>query len=313
MMRIGVVFPGQGSQSVGMGGALAQRYPVAADIFDRAQAILGYDLLGLIATGPDSALRETAVSQPAIFVVNYALAVAAGLGDRVVASAGHSFAEFCSLTLAGALSFESALRLVDARAKAMQAAAERAPGGMAAILGLDEAAVREAVAGASNAGRVGLANFNAPGQIVISGDIAAVDAASELARAAGAKRVIALNVSGAWHSVLMQPAREAFAPVVAETTFSAPRFAVVSNVDAVPFDGARRIGEHLVRSITDEVLWHATSLRLLEERLDLVVEFGGTAILSSMLKRLPGAPEIAFAGNDAGIEKLAHALDGART
>ena len=313
LMRVGVVFPGQGSQSVGMGGALAQRYPVAADLFAQAREILGYDLLGLITSGPDAALRETAISQPAIFVVNYALAVAANLGEAVVASAGHSFAEFCSLTLAGALSFEAALRLVDARAKAMQAAAERAPGAMAAILGLGEPAVRDAVAGAASAGRVGLANFNAPGQIVISGDIAAVDAASELARAAGAKRVIALNVSGAWHSVLMEPAREAFAPIVRETTFSAPRFAVISNVDAARFEGADRIGEHLVRSITDEVLWHATSLRLLEERLDLIVEFGGTAILSSMLKRLPDRPEIAFAGNEGGLEALARLVEGART
>ena len=304
VMRVGVVFPGQGSQSVGMGGALVESYPVAADLFARAANVLGYDLLAIVRDGPEDKLRETQFSQPAIFVVNYALAAAAGERLRVVVSAGHSFGEFCSLTLAGALSFETALGLVRERGLAMADAAARAPGAMAAVLGLDESGVRAAVLAATAIGRVALANFNAPGQIVISGDRNAVTAAGEVALAAGAKRIVPLNVSGAWHSQLMLPARERFAPFVASAPIDMPRFDVISNVDARPYHDVADIRANLVASVAGEVLWHATAERLVAEGLDLIVEFGGSAVLTPLLRRLTGAPKALHVGDDRSLEKL---------
>jgi len=308
LMRVGVVFPGQGSQSVGMGGAIVARYPVAAELFARAERILGYDIGAIITGGPEETLRETRYSQPAIYLTNYALAAAAGDALGVVASAGHSFGEYCSLTLAGALSFDDALALVNQRGLAMQEAAERAPGAMAAILGLEPAKVRAAAEGARDAGRVRLANFNAPGQIVVSGDRDAVARAGELALAAGAKRVVPLNVSGAWHSELMAPARERFAPYVAAARIELPRFTVISNVDAQPYRDVATIRENLVRSVTDEVLWHEAAERLVAEGLDRIVEFGGSAVLTPLLKRLSGAPPAVHVGDERGLESLAAKL-----
>src|SRR5579871_351149 len=279
-MRYGVVFPGQGSQVLGMGGAIADNYPAARDLFARARGVLGYDLLDVVRSGPEEKLRETEYAQPAIFVVNYALAVATGPELPVVASAGHSFGEYCSLTLAGSLDFEEALGLVHQRALAMQMAADLAPGAMVAVLGLEPEALQRAVARARDegAGRVQLANFNAPGQIVISGDETAVARAAELAIAEGAKRTVRLNVSGAWHSELMAPALERFAPFVERAVVREPRFTVVSTVDAQPSRTADEIREKLIRSVTAEVLWHSAAERLLAEGLDAVVEFGGTPV-----------------------------------
>ena len=304
VVRVGVVFPGQGSQTVGMGGALVEREPVAADLFRRAERVLGYDLLALIRSGPEERLRETQYSQPAIYVTNYALAAAAGERVETVASAGHSFAELCSLTLAGSLTFEDALGLVAERGLAMQAAADAAPGAMAAILGLPPEAVSAAVGRARDAGRVALANYNSPAQIVISGDRAAVALASEFATAAGAKRVVALNVSGAWHSELMSPARERFAPFVERTALQMPAFPVISNVDAQPYRDVATIRTNLVRSVTEEVRWHATSERLVAEGLDLIVEFGGSTVLVPLLKRLENAPRAVFVGNEKTLDTL---------
>ncbi len=307
-MRVGVIFPGQGSQFVGMGGALAEQSPAAAALYERANEIVGYDLRGIVERGPEELLRETHYSQPAIFLVNYALFAAVGDALRPVASAAHSFGEYCSLTVAGALTFDEALRLVNERSLAMQAAAEQAPGAMSAVLGLDTERLRRAVERARSEGRVQLANFNSPGQIVISGDRAAVRRAGELALEAGAKRVVALNVSGAWHSELMIPARKRFAPFVEAAHFELPSLTVVSNVDAQPYRDVPAMKRNLIRSVTDEVLWHETSLRLLEERLDLVVEFGGSPVLWPMLRRLPGAPEGLHVGDFDAVERLAAKL-----
>ena len=309
--RVAVVFPGQGSQAVGMGGAIAETSPIAADLFRRAERILGYDLLALVREGPEEKLRETHYSQPAIYVTNYALAAA--LGDELapVGSAGHSFGEFCSLTLGGALSFEDALTLVRERGLAMQEAAERSPGAMSAVLGLAPEAVLAATetARAEGAGRVRPANFNAPGQIVISGDRDAVLRAGELALAAGAKRVVALNVSGAWHSELMTPAQARFASFIERSTFELPRFPVISNVDAQPYRDVAGIKKNLIRSVTDEVRWHDAAERLLSEvKPDLVVEFGGSAVLAPLFKRIAGAPATLHVGDERGVERLAGQL-----
>ena len=306
-MRVGAIFPGQGSQKVGMGGDLARHVPAVAALFERAEHILGYDLAAIVANGPEEKLRETQYAQPAIYVVNYALAVAAG-DVPFVASAGHSFSELCSLTLAGALDFDAALELVRERGLAMQAAAQTAPGAMSAVLGLDPHLVRGAVARAAGAGRVQLANFNSTAQIVISGDRDAVVRAGELALEAGAKKVVPLNVSGAWHSALMEPAQARFAPFVERAPIVMPRFTVISNVDAQPYRDVATIKANLVASVTDEVQWHAAAERLVRERLDMVVEFGASPVLAAMFKRLPDAPPAIAVIDERGLEKLTRTM-----
>ena len=302
--RVGVVFPGQGSQLVGMGVEVAAASPAAAALFSRAADVLGYDVLALCRDGPEEELRETRFSQPAIFVTNCALAVAANLSP--IASAGHSFGEYCSLVLAESLDFETALRLVNARGIAMQQAAEMCAGGMSAVLGLDARLIKTAVERASGegAGRVALANFNTPAQVVISGDLAAVRRAGALCLEAGAKRVVPLNVSGAWHSELMSPAVPLFTPHIERAHVEAPKFTVISNVDAKAYRDAAHIKRNLILSLTAEVQWYAAAQRLLETKPDLIVEFGASPVLAPMLKRMPGAPEVMSVSDAAGIARL---------
>jgi len=310
-LRVGVVFPGQGSQVVGMGVDAAENSPAARDLFDRAAVVLGYDLLELQRTGPDEKLRETLYSQPAIFATNVALYAAVGDALAPVASAGHSFGEFCSLTIAKALSFDEALRIVDERGKAMQHAADLAPGGMSAVLGLEAEQVRvvaESV-GIQHGVRVQLANFNSPTQIVISGDLEGIRIAGDAMLEAGAKRVVPLNVSGAWHSALMDPAVGRFRAAVESGDFQPPAFDVISNVDAQPYRDVATIRTNLVRSITDEVRWHEAAVKLLSYELDLVVEFGASPVLAPLMKRLPNAPDVANVGDFAGVQKLRARLE----
>lgn len=309
-MRVGVVFPGQGSQSVGMGCDVAMRSRAAREIFERAEAVLGYDLLALAREGPEEKLRETEFSQPAIFTTNVALYDAVGDVLEPVVSAGHSFAEYCSLVAAHSLPFEEALRIVSERGKAMQEAAERARGGMSAILGLDAATIRSVLEqpAVRNSGRVQLANFNSPTQIVISGDLEAVQRAGEAMLGAGAKRVVPLNVSGAWHSALMQPALERLAAAVNAAHFALPRFDVISNVDGLPYRDVTTIKANLVRSVVDEVRWHDTAERLLSYELDLVVEFGASGVLGALMRRMPNAPPSMVVSDYAGVENVRAAM-----
>ncbi len=307
MTRVGVVFPGQGSQSLGMGVDVAKHSTAAQDLFDMAQTVLGYDLLGLQRGGPEERLRETEYSQPAIFVTNAAIFAALELSpESLIVSAGHSFAEYCSLYAAQAIGFEDALRVVNARGIAMQHAAELAAGGMSAVLGMNADAIRAVVnqVREQTGQRVQLANFNSPSQIVISGDLRAVQAAGDALLAAGAKRVVPLNVSGAWHSALMEPALEHFAHVVEAAPFTMPRFDVISNVDAQPYRDVATIKKNLVLSVTHEVRWHETAERVVSYGLDLIVECGAGPVLGPLMRRLPNAPEIAIVSDYAGIQKL---------
>jgi [acyl-carrier-protein] S-malonyltransferase len=306
MMRIAVVFPGQGSQTSGMGVDVAALYPASAALYREATSVLGYDLLALCAEGDEDKLRETRYSQPAIFVTNLALAAAVGDALQPVVSAAHSFAEYCSLTMAGALKFETALALVNQRGLAMNRAAAISRGAMAAVLGLDDALLRKAVATAveRGAGRVQLANFNQPGQVVISGDEDAVRIAGDLALEAGAKRVIPLNVSGAWHSALMEPAQVEFAKHIADAPLMLPHFTVISNVDAQPYVSVEQIKTNLIRSVTDEVRWHDAALAMIAVGIDMIVEFGASPVLAPMMKRVAGAPKAMHVGDAAGVEKL---------
>jgi [acyl-carrier-protein] S-malonyltransferase len=307
-VKLAAIFPGQGSQSVGMGVDAATHSAAAREAFSRASGVLGYDLLALAREGPEERLRETKYSQPAIFVTNVALFETCR--PAVVVSAGHSFAEFCSLTIAGAISFEDAVHVVDERAQAMQLAAEMASGGMSAVLGLDAERVRPVVerVRAETGGCLQLANFNSPTQIVISGDLDAVRSAGEELVDAGAKRVVPLNVSGAWHSALMQPAVERFSAAVEAASFRLPSFDVISNVDGEPYRDVERIKLNLVRSITDEVRWHDTALRLLSYRPDLIVEFGASAVLTALMRRMENAPKTMAVSDMHGAETLRAAL-----
>jgi [acyl-carrier-protein] S-malonyltransferase len=304
--RVGVVFPGQGSQQLDMGVDVATQSETAKALFDRTKTILGYDLLALQKNGPEEKLRETQYSQPAIFATNVALYAAVGDLLSPVVSAGHSFGEFCSLFAAKSLQFDDALRIVDERGKAMQYASELAAGGMSAVLGLDADTIRRVVTETRMAmgGRVQLANFNSPTPIVISGDLDAVRSAGDAMLAAGAKRVVPLNVSGAWHSALMEPAIDRFAAAVNSGNFEVPAFDVVSNVDAQAYRDVETIKRNLVLSITNEVRWHETAARLLSYDLDLVVEFGASAVLGPLMKRMPNAPDTIVVSDFAGIQKL---------
>lgn len=304
MKRIAAVFPGQGSQGVGMATGVAAEMPAAREIFSRASRVLGYDVLELVREGPEEQLRETLYSQPAIFTANVALFVACDV--PVVVSAGHSFAEFCSLVIADALPFEEAVHVVDERARAMNDAASNAVGAMSAVLGLDAGRIRPVVERVrkERGGVLQLANFNSPTQIVLSGDVGAVRAAGDALMEAGAKRVVPLNVSGAWHSELMRPAVERFAKAVEEAHVSLPRFDVVSNVDGKPYRDVETIKRNLVRSVTDEVRWHDTALALLGYDPDLIAEFGASPVLTALMRRLPDAPKTMAVSDMDGVRAL---------
>jgi [acyl-carrier-protein] S-malonyltransferase len=308
-MRIGVVFPGQGSQGVGMGSDVAAHSAAARATFERASALLGYDLLALQKDGPEERLRETEYSQPAIFTTNIALYRAVGADLRPLVTAGHSFAELCSLVIAESLEFDAALHIVSERGKAMQEAAQRARGGMSAVLGLEAGRVRETLRDRGLDG-VSLANFNSPTQIVISGQLEELQTAAAAMLAAGAKRVVPLNVSGAWHSPLMEPALKRVAAAVEASDFAMPVFDVISNVDGRPYRDVETIKANLVRSVVDEVRWHDTAECLLSYRLDMVIEFGASGVLSALLRRMQGTPPAAVVSDFAGIERLRSAIAG---
>jgi [acyl-carrier-protein] S-malonyltransferase len=312
MPTLGIIFPGQGSQSVGMGVDVAETFPASRECFDRASRILGYDLLELCRHGTDDQLRETRVSQPAIFTTNVAIYRAVEtLGLTPIVSAGHSFAEYCSLTIAGALTFDEALRLVHERGLAMGAAADEAPGSMAAVIGfeLDRVEGMCAQAREASGARVDLANLNAPVQIVVSGDVAGVNALCDVAKQAGAKRVVMLNVSGAWHSELMRSAVPRFANVVKAADITLPSFDVISNVEVEPYRSVEQIRRCLIASIVSRVRWHETALALAARAPDFIVECGSTAVLAPMMRRLPGvaADRCLHVADSEGVARLAQA------
>ncbi len=295
-----------------MGVDVAQRYAASAVCFERASRVLGYDLLELCRNGSDEQLRETRVSQPAIFTANVAIYRAVEtLGLSPVVSAGHSFGEYCSLTIAGSLAFDDALRLVNQRGLAMGAAADQAPGSMAAIIGFEQARVEEMCEQARRASgaRVDIANLNAPIQIVVSGDVAGVDALCELARAGGAKRVVVLNVSGAWHSELMRPAVALFATSVEQAAMGLPVFDVISNVEVQPYRSVEQIRRCLIASIVSRVRWHETAVALAAYAPDFIVECGASPVLAPMMRRLPGvaAERVIHIADSEGVAKLANA------
>lgn len=287
------VSPGQGAQFVGMGKDLYENNPVAKEMFDKANEILGFNITDLMFNGTDEDLRQTKVTQPAIFLHSVILAKTMGDDFNPDMVAGHSLGEFSALVAAGALSFEDGLRLVSARAQAMQKACEKTPSTMAAVLALPDAKVEELCASVTE-GVVVPANYNCPGQIVISGSIEGVDAACAKMLEAGAKRALKLKVGGAFHSPLMEPARAELADAIAHTDFHAPKCPVYQNVNAEPQTDPETIKKNLIAQLTAPVRWTQTVQNMIAAGADTFVEVGPGAVLQGLVKKI--SSEVATSG-----------------
>lgn len=286
-MKKAYVFPGQGSQFPGMGADLYQASATAKALFQKADAILGFEISKIMFEGTAEELKQTNVTQPAIFI--HSVVAAKMLGDAFQPDmvAGHSLGEFSALVAAGALDFEAGLRLVAARADAMQRACEAQPSTMAAVLGLDDAKVEEICAQIT--GVVVPANFNCPGQLVISGEIAAVEAACEALKAAGAKRALLLPVGGAFHSPVMAPAEAELAAAIAQTTFHKPICPVYQNVSAQAETDPDAIKANLVKQLTAPVRWTQSVQQMVTDGATTFVEVGPGKVLQGLVKKI--APE----------------------
>jgi len=288
-LKIALVFPGQGSQYVGMGRDLYETYPEARALFDEADGTLGFPLSKLCFEGPMLELGDTINTQPALLTVSVALLRILGLSQLSPATvAGHSMGEYTALVAAGALDFADGLRLVRERGRVMKEAGEQNPGGMAAVLGLGAEALDEICQAASQetGGIVQLANYNSPGQIVISGHKEALGRALDLSKERGARRVIPLAVSIASHSPLMQPAADAFASVVAQVDFHQPRVPVVANVTAAPITTVAEIREELVEQLTSTVRWVESVQYMIAQGVTTFVEIGPKNVLTGLVRRI---------------------------
>ncbi|GAB3177735.1 ACP S-malonyltransferase [Telluribacter humicola] len=290
-MKKAYVFPGQGSQFKGMGADLYQSSEKAKALFDQANQILGFEITRPMFEGTDEELKQTNVTQPAIFLHSVALAmVSSDFAPDMVA--GHSLGEFSALVAAGGLSFEDGLRLVAQRADAMQKACEVRPSTMAAILGLDDKTIEDICA--SIEGEVVVpANYNCPGQVVISGTVEGVNLACEKLKAAGAKRALLLPVGGAFHSPLMQPAREELAQAIESTTFSSPRCPIYQNVNAMPSTDVNAIKASLIAQLTAPVRWTQSVEQMVADGATVFVECGPGKVLQGLVKKIAGGVEVA--------------------
>ena len=292
MTQTAVLFPGQGAQFVGMSADLIERCPETAAMFERASTLLGSDLWKVCTEGPEDLLQTTAISQPAIFVVSLAVCRAiesAGGGERLrsaTATAGLSLGEYSALVFSGAIEFEAALEVVVRRGEYMQAACDEVPGGMTALLGLDLEAVRGVVEEAASAGVIAVANVNAKTQIVVSGESAALEKAATLATARGAKRVVPLEVAGAYHSPLMAPATKRLAPYLEKLEIKAPAIQFTPNVTGVPVSDPGKIREGLLAQIESSVLWAPTLEHLVAGGVDHVVEPGPGRVIAGQVKQV---------------------------
>ncbi len=292
MARRAALFPGQGSQYVGMGRDLAERWPVAAAVFAAADAALGEPLAEVCWNGPEEALRLTATTQPALLAHSVAAwRVLAGAGLHVEGVAGHSLGEYSAVVAAGGVGLEEAVRTVRLRGELMQQAVPVGEGAMAAVIGLDDGAVREACAAvAADAGVVAAVNFNAPGQVVIAGTVAAVAAAGECCRQSGARRVLPLPVSAPFHSPLMAPAREGLAPALDALALRDLAVPLYRNVDAAPVQIAGEVRDGLVRQVDAPVLWADSVRRMVADGFDTFVEVGAGSVLCGLVRRI--APQV---------------------
>ena len=281
------VFPGQGSQFVGMGKELYDNNATAKALFDKADEILGFKITDIMFAGTDEQLKQTNVTQPAVFLHSVITAIC--LGDEFAPAmvAGHSLGEFSALVAAGAISFEDGVKLVAARANAMQKACEANPGLMAAIIGLPDEKVEEVCSQISAEGEVVVAaNYNCPGQLVISGTVDAINKACEALKAAGAKRALPLKVGGAFHSPLMQPAKDELQAAIEQTVFSAPKCPVYQNVDGKPHNDAEEIKANLIAQLTSSVRWTSSVQNMIADGADDFIECGPGKALQGMIGRI---------------------------
>ncbi len=308
--RIAFLFSGQGAQKVGMGRDLALHHPVAGDLFARADALLGYSLSNIAFEGPAERLTKTVYCQPALYV--HGLAALAALRDLVGeipphAVAGLSLGEFTAHAAAGTFDFETGLQLVAQRARFMQEACEATQGGMAALIGADENTVRRLAAETD----VDVANLNAPGQIVISGESSRIALAVSLAKEFGIRRAVPLEVAGAYHSRLMNSAYLKLGAVLEETEVRTPLCEVYSNIDAQPVQGPESVRNALREQVTGSVRWAETLERLVDDaKIDLFIEFGPDATLAGLLNRTRKGCQVVSVSDEAGLEAAREALRG---
>ncbi len=288
-MNTAFVYPGQGAQYVGMGKDLTESYPEIKELFKKADEILGFELTRICGEGPEEELKQTYVTQPAIFV--HSVALTSIVGKKISASfaAGHSLGEYSALVYAGAFSFDDGLKLVKLRGEQMQKAGELNKGTMAAIIGLDASKVDEVCKEASATGIVQVANFNSPGQVVISGSVEGVRKAMEIAKASKAKMVKELVVHGAFHSPLMESAREELKKALDHTEFNRVRIPVYRNVDAKPITpGAApdEIRDSLYRQLTSSVRWEESVMNMIRDGANEFIELGPGKVLQGLIKRI---------------------------
>jgi len=281
------VFPGQGAQFVGMGKDLYENNPLAKELFDKTNDILGYKITDIMFEGTAEELKQTKVTQPAVFLHSVISALCMGDEFKPDMVAGHSLGEFSALVAAGALSFEDGLRLVYARAMAMQKACEMAPGTMAAIIALPDEKVEEICAEISTEGNIVIpANYNCPGQLVISGNVDAINLACGKLKEAGAKRALPLPVSGAFHSPLMQPAKDELQAAIEKTEVKTPKCPIYQNVDAMPHTDPAEIKQNLIAQLTSSVRWTKSVQNMIADGATEFTECGPGKALQGMIAKI---------------------------
>ncbi|MEP5254459.1 MAG: ACP S-malonyltransferase [Winogradskyella arenosi] len=278
------IFPGQGAQFTGMGLDLYENSPLAQELFEKANSILGFHITDIMFEGSKEDLKETKVTQPAVFLHSVILAKTLGDSFKPDMVAGHSLGEFSALVAAGALTFEDGLKLVSQRAIAMQKACELQPSTMAAVLGLEDAVVEEVCKTID--GVVVAANYNCPGQLVISGEVEAINKACEALKEAGARRALVLPVGGAFHSPLMEPAREELAAAIENTTFSKPNCPIYQNVTASAITDENEIKANLISQLTAPVRWTQSVQQMINDGASLFTEVGPGKVLQGLVKKI---------------------------
>ncbi len=310
MTKIAYLFPGQGSQAVGMGQNLCTHSPAAQVVFDQADSVIGTKLSSLCFYGPEESLKQTIYTQPALYTVSAAALMALReAGARPPeAVAGHSVGEYAALLTAGVFDFEAGMHLVERRAQEMHRATLTAPGAMAAVLGLTAAQVADICTEASSAGAVQAANFNGGGQVVISGSLEGVARASEIAKTNGAKRVLPLPVSGAFHSALMAPAAEAMGFVLRDAELNSAQIPVVANVTAEYETGAEEIRTNLAAQIEGTVRWEESIQKLVADGFDTFVEVGSGTVLAGLMKRIAPEAKVYGVADMAGVKAFVDAM-----